>query len=115
MAIVYNIAINQGADWFFNLDYENPAGTPVNLTGYSAAIQLKRDVSSASAVLTLTQGSGITITGPAGALAFHATAAQTAAIASGGYYYDLKITSSGGIVTRLIQGLVQVNASITNV
>ena len=33
MAATYNTTIDQGADWYINFTYQQPAGTPVNLTG----------------------------------------------------------------------------------
>jgi hypothetical protein len=113
MAVQYIVEIDQGADWFFNVTYEQPAGTPVNITSYTAALQLRSLPESTTAVLSLTTGSGITITGPAGLVAIRATAAQTGAIIAGDYYYDLEITSPSGIVTRLVQGQALVNPQVT--
>jgi hypothetical protein len=113
MAVQYIVEIDQGADWFFNVTYENPAGTPVNITSYTAALQLRSLPESTTAVLSLATGSGITITGAAGLVAVRATAAQTGAIIAGDYYYDLEITSPAGVVTRLVQGQALVNPQVT--
>ena len=113
MAVQYIVEIDQGADWFFNVTYEQPAGTPVNITNYTAALQLRSLPQSATAVLSLTTGSGITITGASGLVAVHATAVQTGAIVAGDYYYDLEITSPSGVVTRLVQGQALVNPQVT--
>jgi hypothetical protein len=113
MAVQYIVEIDQGADWFFNVTYENPAGTPVNITSYTAALQLRSLPESTTAVLSLATGSGITITGASGLVAVHATAAQTGGIIAGDYYYDLEITSPMGIVTRLVQGQAILNPQVT--
>ena len=113
MAVQYIVEIDQGADWFFNVTYEQPAGTPVNITSYTAALQLRSLPESTTAVLSLATGSGITITGAAGLVAIRATAAQTGAIIAGDYYYDLEITSPSGVVTRLVQGQALVNPQVT--
>jgi hypothetical protein len=113
MAVQYIVEIDQGANWFFNVTYENPAGTPVNLTSYTAALQLRSLPESTTAVLSLATGSGITITGATGLVAVRATAAQTGAIIAGDYYYDLEITSPQGVVTRLVQGQALVNPQVT--
>jgi hypothetical protein len=113
MAVQYNVEIDQGADWFLNVTYEQPAGTPVNITGYTSALQLRSLPTDATAVLSLATGSGITITGATGLVAIRATAAQTRAIDEGVYYYDLEITSPAGIVTRLVQGQAYVSAEVT--
>ena len=117
MAVVYNVEIDQGADWFLNVNYDNPNGTPVNITSYTAALQLRSLPSSATAVLTLTTANGgITITGASGLVAIHATATQTREIDEGVYYYDLEITSPAtptAVVTRLVQGQAVVSAEVT--
>jgi hypothetical protein len=114
MAVQYNVEIDQGADWFLNVTYEQPAGTPVNITNYTAALQLRSLPTDATAVLSLaTGGNGITITGATGLVAIRATATQTRAIDEGIYYYDLEITSPAGVVTSLVQGQAYVSAEVT--
>ena len=102
---------------------ENPASglyiqggdalSAVDITGYTARMQLRSLPNDPYAVLTLTETSGITIDGPTGTLAVRATAAQTAAIIAGPYYYDLEITSPTGVRTRIVQGELNVNAEVT--
>lgn len=90
------------------------AYAPVNLTNYSAALQVRSLPSDPTAVLTLTtQNGGITITALTGNIQCHATATQTRNIDEGTYYYDIEITSSGGIVTRIAQGQVLVSPEVT--
>jgi hypothetical protein len=116
MAGLYNVTIDQGADWFLNVTYENPNGTAVNLTGYTAALQLRSLPNSPSAVLTLTTANaGIAITGATGLVSIRATATQTGLIDEGDYVYDLEITAPapGSVVTRLIQGQATVSAQVT--
>ena len=119
MAVSYSMStpgtgIDQGADFYINFVYQNTGtGIAINLTGYTSKMQLKSSYDNSTIVLTLTDTSGITITGVTGTLAIHATAAQTLAIPAGNYYYDIIITSASGIVTRLIQGQIAVNAQVT--
>ena len=91
------------------------AYVPVNLTGCTAALQLRSLPNDPTAALTLTTANdGIAITALTGEIAIHATAAQTRAIDEGYYYYDLEITqTSTGIVTRVAQGQILVSAEIT--
>lgn len=89
------------------------AYAPVNLTGYTAALQLRSLPSDPTAVLSLTTGSGITLTALKGQIDVHATAAQTTNIDEGTYYYDLEITNVSGIVTRVAQGQIIVSAEVT--
>ena len=116
MAVAYNTVIDQGADWYFTITYENPDGTPINITGYTAACQLRSLPNSPSAVLTLTTANaGIAITGATGLVSIRATATQTGLIDEGDYVYDLEITAPapGSVVTRLIQGQATVSAQVT--
>ncbi len=111
----YNTIIDQGADWFLNIVYENPNGTPINITNYSAALQVRTSPLAKTSVLTLTtQNGGLVITGALGKIAAHATAAQTSTITNGKYAYDLEITAPiSNVVTRLIQGTIQVSPQVT--
>jgi len=115
MAVTYNTVIDQGADWYLNVTYNDPAGTPIDITGYTAALQIRTSPLARTYVLSLTDEDGITITGDEGLLAIHATALQTADIVNGKYSYDLEITSPNPsyVVTRLIQGTVEVSAQTT--
>ena len=113
-AVFYNALINQGADWYINFIYNQPDGTPVNLTGATAALQVRSFPEDTVSVLTLTsEDGGITITPLTGTLEVHATAEQTTLMGAGFYYYDIEITQVGDIVTRLAQGQVEVNAQVT--
>lgn len=114
-AAIYNIIIDQGADWKVNLVYKDSTGAPIDLTGYTAKLQLRTTYDAASASLTLSTGSGITITPSTGNIAIHATATQTGAdgsLVAGEYVYDLEITLAGE-VTRVIQGRAIVRPQVT--
>ena len=89
------------------------AYAPVNVTGYTAALQLRSLPESPTTVLSLTSSSGITVGTTNGLFAVHATAIQTANIDEGIYYYDIEITSPTSVVTRLAQGQIVVSAEVT--
>jgi hypothetical protein len=109
---IYNTAIDQGATWTVNIVYTDYNGDPVNLTGYTARMQLREKFTS-DAVLTLTTSNGgLTLTPLTGGIAVIATAAQTEVIPAGFYLYDLELTS-GSEITRLIQGQITVRAQVT--
>jgi hypothetical protein len=112
MAGEYNFTIEQGAT--FNLlmtwKIDNVA---VNLTGYTARLQARIDVDETDTILSLTTGAGITLGGAAGTINLDQTATQTALLPKGEYVYDLELQSSGGIVTRLLQGELNISAEVT--
>jgi hypothetical protein len=91
------------------------AYVPVNLTGCTAALQLRSLPNDPTAALTLTTANGgITLTALTGNIAVSATATQTRAIDEGYYYYDLEVTATAtGVVTRIAQGQILVSAEIT--
>jgi len=111
-AATTNLIIDQGATWSITFTYKNTDGTPINLTGYSAALQLRTSYDAASAALSLTSGSGIVLGGTAGTIAVTATATQTGALTAGEYVHDLELTSSS-VVTRLVQGRITVTPQVT--
>ena len=113
MATNCELYIDQGADWYLYVEYTDPYDAPIDLTGYTAKMQLREYTSSSSAALTLATNSGITIDAAAGKITVHATATQTSSLTLPKYVYDLKITSPSGIVTRLIQGNANIDDEVS--
>jgi hypothetical protein len=107
----YNITAYQGATYDLNMTWAI-GGTAVNLTGYAAAMQVKENASSTASVLSLTNGSGITLGGTAGTIAISVSATTMGSATPGNYVYDLEL-NSGGQVTRLIQGGFAIQAEVT--
>jgi hypothetical protein len=112
MAGEYNFTIEQGATFNLLMTWriDNVA---VNLTGYTARLQARIDVDETDTILSLTTGAGITLGGAAGTISLDQTATQTALLPKGEYVYDLELQSSGGIVTRLLQGELNISAEVT--
>jgi hypothetical protein len=109
----YNITMDQGAQWTLTVVYEDSNGNPIDLTGYTAKMQLRRKFDSSTAVLTLqSPSSGIVITPLTGTLQLTATTAQMLLIEGGIYVYDLEI-SLGSVVTRLMMGSATVRSEVT--
>ena len=110
---IYNTTIDQGSVWSVVLVYTDSNDTPVNLTGYTAAMQLRQNYNSDTAALTLTTtNGGITIVGATGTITITATATQTGNLDPGFYVYDLELTS-GSNISRLIQGQLTVAEQVT--
>jgi hypothetical protein len=49
----YNIKIDQGADWYLDLDYTDSDGVEIDLSGYTAKMQFREYAESADAPVTL--------------------------------------------------------------
>jgi hypothetical protein len=82
-----------------------------DLTTFTAKLQIRVSYAASAALLTLTNGAGITLGN--GTFQINMTNAQTAALPVGLWVYDLKITSASNVVTRLIQGTVKVTDEVT--
>lgn len=95
---------------------------PVNLAGYKARMEVRfaltKEADSVATLNIVNGGATINGTGTAGQVDLLISAADTAALNAGTYFYDLEVfTGSGnsGFVDRLIQGKFTVSAEVTNV
>jgi hypothetical protein len=110
------LEVPQGATFVRTVQWlQADAVTAVNLTGYTAAMQIRRGYSAASPVLSLTSpSSGLAITAATGTTTITITSGQTAALTPGPYVYDLELTlTSGAVVTRLLEGPLTVTPEVT--
>jgi hypothetical protein len=107
---VSNLLIYQGAD--FNIDFtvENDNGTPFNLTGYTVACKIKKHYTSSS-FTTVT--AAVLSPATAGAIQLSLGNAVTANMKAGRYVYDVVITSTSGIKSRVLEGTVSVLEGVT--
>ena len=113
MASILNQNIDQGSTYSKSITvYENDGTTIQNLTGYTAASQLRKNYTSTASTTILA-----TIQSPAtgGVIVISLTAVQTAALKSGRYVYDLQITAADSTVTRVIEGVITIRPEVTTV
>jgi hypothetical protein len=121
----HDIEHNQGATFRRTLVWRQPAsdedlpetpGDPVDLTGWSARMQLRVEVDADDVALELTTDNGrITLGGPDGDITLRVAAAdlERGAIEAGSYRYDLELVDPAGDVTRLIEGKFRIRAEVT--
>lgn len=108
------LVIDQGATYKNTLTWLDSTSSPVDLTGYSAQMQIKASEKSSAALIELTDVNGRIILGTTGGtIVLSLTPAETAALTFSKASYDLFLTDSSGAATRLVQGAVQLNKSIT--
>lgn len=109
-----DLTIAQGATYSQVINWKT--GSPaafVNTAGYTARMQLRTSYSAASVTLELTTtNSRISLTN-AGVITLSLTATETAALTAGRYVFDLELVSSGGQVTRLLEGICTVTPEVT--
>ena len=113
---VYNFTIEQGATLTrtFTAYTDADATLPLDLTGYTARMKIRQDPS-ATVIISLTNGSGITLGGTAGTIIVVISAAVTTTLDDGYVYrYDLELIAADGAVTRLVKGLITVDPEVTS-
>ena len=110
MASISNIFIDQGATFTTTLTINDSNGSALDLTGYTAIAQIRKSPSSSTSTsFTVAFVSPRTT----GQLTISLTSTQTAALEAGRYNYDVLITASGGDKTRAVEGIANVNASVS--
>jgi hypothetical protein len=102
--------IEQARDFYLSVTWNNPSGTPINLTGYSAAFSIRQNYGE-PVVVSVTSPTGITLGGSAGTIIIHLNQTQTA-IDEGTYVCELVVTSGGNIETSLLKGQIAVRAKV---
>jgi hypothetical protein len=104
----YNIVADQGAT--FNLNFTVATdGTPWNLTGYTFAMQVRRSTNNSSTLLNITSAT----MNSSGNVAVTVSATTMNTVPPGRWVYDIELTSSGGQVTRILEGRFIVKAQVT--
>lgn len=109
MAIIANIFIDQGTDYEVTIDVTDTSDNIIDLNGYSAAAQIRKTYSSATASGTFT----CTVQEASGQVTMALTDTQTTALEAGRYVYDMTVTSSGGNKTRVVEGQAIVTPGVT--
>ena len=107
----YNIICDQGATFQRQITWNDTNGDPVDLTGYTARMQVRPTTDSTTLTLELTTGNNrITLGGAAGTIEL--LVAASVMTMAGDFVYDLELVS-GTIVTRLVEGFFTVRAEVT--
>lgn len=109
-----DLYIEQGATYDQPFVWKDGNGNPVNITGYTARMQIRKSVSATSVIIELTTENGrITLGGAAGTIDLLIDADDTAALEQFAGVYDLELESNTGFVTRLLEGQVTVSKEVT--
>jgi len=112
LPIPYDITIYQGATFSLEFEYKDGNDVAVDLTGYTAQMQI-REENTHAVLLDLTTTAGITITAAVGKVGIIITAAQSAVLEAQNAEYDLLIKSSSGTVTYLLRGAFVITPRVT--
>lgn len=110
MGAAANLYIDQGSTFSTTVYVKNDNETAFDLTGHTAAGQIRKSYSSSTAVdFTLEIADPSTL----GQINASLTATQTATLEEGRYVYDIEVTSTSGTVTRVLEGIITVSPQVT--
>lgn len=114
IASEYDFTADQGATFGTVLTWKDGNGTAINLTGYTARMQVRADYDATEKVLELTTANGrITLGGAAGTITLNVAASVMGAVNYGKYVYDIEVISGSGEVTRLLMGNFTIRPEVT--
>lgn len=104
------LTLDQGTTFETSVSLANDDQTAINVTGYSFSSQIRKSYYSTNAVANLTV---TVVDASTGNVKLSMTAANTANVKAGRYLYDLLMTDTGGIKTRVIEGVITVTPQVT--
>jgi len=116
MAAIRQLEIEKGATYQRVWTLTDSAGNLYNLTGYTAAMEVRDDYDG-TVLLTLTTANGrLALGGALGTITAEVSATITAAIDWSDGVYDLEITHTAcGYVKRVLQGTITVSDNVTEI
>jgi hypothetical protein len=123
----YLLTIEQGATTDLLLEYKDSNGSPVDLSGYAARMQIRPSVDSSTTYLSITNitssdgtglnltpvSSSVTLPQSSGSIGLFISAASSSALTFSEGVYDVELQSPAGIVTRLLEGIVKLSKEVT--
>lgn len=113
-AASHDFTIEQGVTTAKAFIWKDSAGDVIDLTGYTARMQIRETIASNSTLLSATNANGqLVITAAQGKVTLTLTATETAALSFTTGVYDLELISGSGTVTRLVEGTVTLSKEVT--
>ena len=111
MSIYANLTADQGSDFFSIITVEGSDGNIYDLTGYSARGQVRKTYTSSTSY-----DLHATINNPAnGLINISLSSTQTAAMRPGRYVYDVEIVDAQSVITRVVEGQLEITPRVTRV
>jgi hypothetical protein len=104
------LTLDQGTTFEATVDLINDDGTAINVTNYIFSSQIRKSYYSSNTAANLV----VTITNAVnGNVKMSLAAGNTANIKPGRYLYDLKMTTPGGVTTRVVEGIITVTPQVS--
>ena len=109
-AAYQELFLEQGTDFTTTITLDDVYSVPYDLTGVSAKSQIRKSYYSSNATAEFVT----TINTPTdGTILLSLDSANTSNIYPGRYVYDVVIKDSANTVTRVLEGIVNVNPQVT--
>lgn len=108
MATRVNIVIDQGTDFETSINLTDSSGDQLDLTGMSAASQIRKTHTSSNSVAFTTA-----LANASGTLTLSLNNATTSSMTAGRYVYDVELTDASNVISRILEGVVTVTPEVT--
>lgn len=104
------LTVDQGTNYESTLDLVADDGTAINVTNYIFSGQIRKSYYSNNATASFT----ISVANAAnGNVIISLNAATTTNIKAGRYLYDVKMTDTANVVTRVVEGIITITPQVT--
>lgn len=118
MADRHNIVFEQGATFERTINWKDPQGNPIDLTGYRVRMQVRQSPAATTKLVdfdsdALAAGMHIDALDTTGVIHFWFDPSVTSALDFQNAEYDLTVTSAGGFTYRLLEGKASVSPGVT--
>ena len=103
-----NISIDGGTNFTATYTIASPSGAVLDLTGYTATSKVRKYPTSPSS-----ESFAVGIASDTGKITISMASTVTATLSEGRNYYDIIITSPASVTSKVIQGMVMVNPTVS--
>lgn len=114
--VKYDFTIKQGVEFTKSIIWKDSTNTPYDITGYTAAMQLRKDYDSDVIIELTTENGRITLDETAGKVMLLISDLDTAALLPEDFpcVYDLELINPGAVVEkRLLEGKIKLSREAT--
>jgi len=112
-AVKLDLRVEQGITYLKSLTWKDEFGVLINLTDYTAHMQIRQSIASPGVLVDIDNTVGITLGGVAGTIELRIESGITDVIHEDEGVYDLELTAPDSTVTRLIEGTVTFVKGVT--
>jgi hypothetical protein len=121
----YSFTIEQGATTNIQVTWTDESGSAIDLNGYHSRMQIRPFAESSEVYLSLSSsltedGTGILLSGStgnlplsSGSIAIYISAVSSSQLDFDQAVYDLEMVTGDEVVTRLLEGRVQLSKNVT--